>query len=106
MNRRSFLTASLASMTGAAYAQTNATVVLGNVSLSFYSVTGAVVKAMLQLLGHRVEVREGLHEEIFPLLNDSAIDLMAAAWLPEGHAAYWARYGEKAVEVTCARAWA
>lgn len=77
----------------------SAPVILGNVSLSFYSVTGAVVVEVLKRLGHRVEVREGSHEEIFPLLADDSIDLMAAAWLPEGHAEYWARYGSDVQEV-------
>lgn len=79
--------------------QINQPVTLGQVSLSFYAVTGAVVQAILERLGHRVEVRQGVHEEMFPLLGSGAIDVMAAAWLPEGHAAYWAKYGERAVEV-------
>ena len=74
-------------------------VVLGQVSLSFYAVTGAVVRELLERLGHRVEVHEGPHEQIFPLLGDGQIDLMAAVWLPEGHVAYWARYGAQALEI-------
>lgn len=72
---------------------------LGQVALSFYAVTGAVVQEVLERLGHRVEVRQGPHEQMFPLLADGQIDLMAAAWLPEGHGAYWARYGAQALEV-------
>lgn len=75
-------------------------VVLGQVSLSFYAVVGAVVQQVLERLGHAVQVREGPHESMFPLLSDGAIDLMVAAWLPEGHAQYWARYGGEAREVT------
>jgi glycine betaine/proline transport system substrate-binding protein len=74
-------------------------IILGQVSLSFYAVTGAVVHEVLNRLGHSVEVRQGPHEEMFPLLGQGAIDLMAAAWLPEGHAVYWARYGTGAEEV-------
>jgi glycine betaine/proline transport system substrate-binding protein len=74
-------------------------IVLGQVSLSFYAVTGAVVHEILERLGHSVEVRQGPHGQMFPLLGQGAIDLMAAAWLPEGHAAYWARYGAGAEEV-------
>jgi glycine betaine/proline transport system substrate-binding protein len=77
----------------------NQPVVLGQVYLSFYAVTGAVVQEVLERLGHTVEVREGPHEQIFPLLGQSVIDVMAAAWLPEGHATYWARYGTNAIEV-------
>lgn len=74
-------------------------VVLGQVSLSFYAVTGAVVQEVLERLGHQVEVRQAPHEQMFPWLAEGQIDLMAAAWLPEGHGAYWARYGNQAVEV-------
>jgi glycine betaine/proline transport system substrate-binding protein len=100
--RRSLLMAALGTL-AAGLARGEATlerpVVLGQVSLSFYAVTGAVVHEVLERLGHRVEVREGPHETMFPLLGDGAIDLMAAAWLPEGHGAYWAKYGTHAVEV-------
>lgn len=74
-------------------------IVLGQVSLSFYAVTGAVIHEVLERLGHQVELRQGPHEEMFPLLGGGQIDLMAAAWLPEGHRAYWMRYGGQAVEV-------
>jgi len=74
-------------------------VVLAQVSLSFYAVTGAVVHAVLERLGHMVELREGPHEEMFPLLGEGSVDLLAAVWLPEGHAAYWSKYGSNAREV-------
>jgi len=74
-------------------------VVLGQVSLSFYAVVGAVVQYVLERLGHTVQVREGPHEAVFPLLSEGAVDLMVAAWLPEGHAQYWERYGRQAREV-------
>ncbi|OUM03617.1 hypothetical protein A8M77_05180 [Variovorax sp. JS1663] len=73
--------------------------VLGQVSLSFYAVTGAVVHELLERLGHAVDLRTGPHDQMFPLLGEGAIDVMAAAWLPEGHAAYWSRYGGRATEV-------
>ena len=102
MRRRSMLLATGAMLT-AGLAPTArsaiAPVVLGNVSLSFYSVTGAVVAEVLKRLGHQLELREGSHEEIFPQLANGSIDLMAAAWLPEGHGEYWARYGAQAQEV-------
>jgi glycine betaine/proline transport system substrate-binding protein len=74
--------------------------VLGQVSLSFYAVVGGVIHEILERLGHAVEVRQGPHEEMFPLLEQKAIDLMVAVWLPEGHGAYWAQYGKGAREVT------
>lgn len=101
--RRTILAGGLATLaTGGAWGSTSMSrpVVLGQVYLSFYAVTGAVVHEVLERLGHDVEVREGPHEQIFPLLGARAIDLMAAAWLPEGHASYWAQYGQDALEVT------
>lgn len=74
-------------------------IVLGQVQLSFYAVTGGVVHEVLERLGHAVEVRSGPHEMMFPLLGAGEIDLMAAVWLPEAHGAYWARYGGQALEV-------
>lgn len=74
-------------------------VVLGQVGLSFYAVTGAVIQDVLERLGHPVEVREGAHEVIFPLLGRGEVDLLAAAWLPKGHAAYWERYGDQAIQL-------
>lgn len=66
-------------------------VMLGQVSLSFYAVTGAVVQEVLERLGHPVQLRTGPHDEMFPLLGQGSIDVMAAAWLPAGHAASCAR---------------
>lgn len=103
MGRRSLLlmgaAAAAAGLSAPRAARDNQRVILGQVSLSFYAVTGALVQEILERLGHRVEVRQGLHEEIFPLLGAADIDVMAAAWLPEGHAAYWSRYGARATEV-------
>jgi glycine betaine/proline transport system substrate-binding protein len=102
VSRRSFLVAGAGALIGAstwAKADGSKPIILGQVSLSFYAVTGAVVHEVLERLGHTVEVRQGPHDEMFPLLGEGAIDLMAACWLPEGHAAYWAKYGGNAVEV-------
>ena len=100
ITRRGSLTvmgAMLASMASAA--NVKRPIVLGQVYLSFYAVTGGVVHEVLERLGHIVEVKEGPHEKIFPLLGQGSIDLMAAAWLPEGHKQYWVQYGTQAVEV-------
>jgi glycine betaine/proline transport system substrate-binding protein len=99
--RRSLLLAGAALATGAAWGQSaGKQIVLGQVSLSFYAVTGAVIQEVLERLGYTVVLRQGPHEEMFPLLGKGEIDLMAAAWLPEGHAAYWNRYGAGAEQVT------
>ena len=102
LSRRTLLAAGasvVASGSGWAAADPRREIVLGQVSLSFYAVTGAIVQEVLERLGHSVVVRQGPHEALYPLLGDSTIDLMAAAWLPEGHATYWARYGTRAEEV-------
>ncbi|QWT21599.1 hypothetical protein KPL74_06225 [Bacillus sp. NP157] len=102
LTRRSFVLAgigAIASGSSRAHPGEQRVVTLGAVSLSFYAVTGAIVREVLERLGHPVVVRQGTHEQIFPMLADGAIDLMAAAWLPGGHAAYWAHYGARATEV-------
>jgi glycine betaine/proline transport system substrate-binding protein len=102
MSRRQALFSAVAAMLAPgtrAWAQVTRPIILGQVSLSFYAVTGAVVQLVLEKLGHEVLVREGPHERMFPLLASSEIDLMAAAWLPEGHADYWKRFGGDAREV-------
>lgn len=103
LSRRSVLLAAAAALvTGKTWAQAKdaGPVVLGQVSLSFYAVTGAVIQHLLERLGHTVVVRQGPHEEMFPLLAAGELDLMAAAWLPEGHGAYWQRYGAGSEEVS------
>ncbi len=74
-------------------------VVLGQIQLSFYAVAGAVIQGVLETLGHPVEVREGVHETIFPALGRGEVDLLAAAWLPGAHAIYWAQYKDQAIEL-------
>jgi hypothetical protein len=64
--RRSFLVAGASALVaGSAWGQVNGDrpIILGQVSLSFYAVTGAVVHEVLKRLGHSVEVRQGPHEE-------------------------------------------
>lgn len=63
------------------------TVVLGQVGLSFYAVVGGAVQELLEREGYTVEVMEGPHAEIFPRLGAGEVDILAAAWLPGGHAA-------------------
>lgn len=71
-------------------------VVMGQISLSFYAVTGGVVQEVLERLGHTVEVVQGSHGQIFPRLGAGEVDLLVAAWLPYGHAVYWQQYGSQA----------
>ncbi len=77
----------------------DSTIAMGQINISFYAVTAAVVQEVLERLGHRVEVRTGSHGEIFPLLGNGEIDILVAAWLPSGHAEYWRRYGTESVQL-------
>jgi glycine betaine/proline transport system substrate-binding protein len=74
-------------------------VVLGRISLSFYAVTGEVVQSVLERLGHKVEVKEGTHDVIFPLLAKGEVDLLNAAWLPNAHRVYWERHQQDLAEL-------
>ncbi len=75
------------------------TIVMGQVTHSLNAAVGAVVQELLERIGCRVSVVTGAHDEIFPLLEEGAIDLMVAVWLPDAHADLWARYGTGAEEI-------
>jgi glycine betaine/proline transport system substrate-binding protein len=75
-------------------------IVLGQVGLSFYRVKAALVQLVLEELGYTVEIVEGPHEKIFPLLGQGKVDLFVAAWLPEAHATYWNQVKAHAVPLT------
>jgi glycine betaine/proline transport system substrate-binding protein len=62
------------------------TIRLGQVNLSFYAVVGALVQEVLEQDGYKVEVTSGSHGEIFPKIGAGEVDILAAAWLPDGHA--------------------
>ena len=108
MKRKQFLqalflsTASLAvtSRSSLTRAKENSKVILGQIDLSFYQVKGALVRAVLEEMGYTVEVKERLHEEMFPLLNSGEIDLLVAAWLPEAHASYWSEVKDSSTVLT------
>lgn len=75
------------------------TIRLGEIKISFYAVAAGVVHEVLERLGHKVEVTQGLHPDIFPKLGANEVDMLVAAWLPHGHAEYWQKYGDCCVEV-------
>ncbi len=84
---------------GASAQDTERTIRLGQIDISFYAVTGQVVQMVLERLGVRVELRTGPHSEIFPELGAGSVDLLVAAWLPHAHARYWRDYGTDAAEL-------
>jgi len=59
---------------------------LGQVSLSFYAVTGGIVQHVLEKEGYTVEVIEGSHADIYPKVGSGEVDILAASWLPSAHA--------------------
>ena len=75
-------------------------VVLAQIDESFHQVGGGVVHETLLRLGHSVEIREGPHPEIYPLLGSGDVHLFATSWLPGGHGHYWAQVEDRAVAVT------
>lgn len=92
--------AALACLLAAApVAAEKAPVRLGEISVSFYLVTGGVVHEVLERLGHPVTVVEGKHADIWPRLGRGEVDLLVAAWLPHAHDAYWAEHGDRAVKL-------
>lgn len=62
---------------------------LGQVSLSFYAVTGGIVQHVLESEGYTVEVIEGSHADIYPKVGAGDVDILAASWLPSAHAALY-----------------
>ncbi|MEL6385295.1 MAG: glycine betaine ABC transporter substrate-binding protein [Cyanobacteria bacterium J06626_18] len=73
----------------AAYAAETTTIELGQVGLSFYAVKGGVVQELLERDGYTVAVTEGSHAHIFLMLGEGEVDILAATWLPNGHAALY-----------------
>ena len=59
---------------------------LGQVSLSFYAVTGGIVQHVLEKEGYAVEVIDGSHADIYPKVGTGEVDILAASWLPSAHA--------------------
>ncbi|HIP80057.1 MAG TPA: hypothetical protein EYH07_16555, partial [Kiloniellaceae bacterium] len=84
---KSLLAALTVSLSAGTALAEDRTVTLGQVGLSFYAVVGGVVQEVLEREGYTVEVVEGPHAEIFPQLGAGEVDILAAAWLPGGHAA-------------------
>jgi ABC-type proline/glycine betaine transport system substrate-binding protein len=59
-----------------------APIVLGRIDESFRQVAAAVAEETLRRLGHTVEVREGPHPQMYPLLGAGELHVFASSWLP------------------------
>lgn len=75
------------------------TIRLGQVGLSFYAVVGGIVQEVLEQDGYKVDVTSGSHGDIFPKLGAGEVDLLAAAWLPDGHAPLYAKVKDVTFEI-------
>ena len=75
-------------------------IVLAQPALSFYRISGAIIKKILEDNGYAVQIKEGTHENIFPLLGKGEVDLFNAVWLPEGHKLYYNQYKEGLVKLS------
>ena len=74
--------------------------VLGQIDESFHQVGGGIVHETLLRLGHQVSVREGPHPQIYPLLREGEVHLLATSWLPGGHGLYWQDVRDRAQQVS------
>jgi glycine betaine/proline transport system substrate-binding protein len=74
-------------------------IILGRIDESFHQVAAAIVEEVLLRMGHTVEVREGPHPEMYPLLERGELQLFADSWLPGGHGSYWEQIRDRVVEV-------
>lgn len=63
---------------------------VGHIDLSFHAATAAVVQAILEEHGHRVETSAAPHEEMFQRYARDEVDLLVSAWLPASHGRYLA----------------
>ena len=77
----------------------NEPIVLGRIDESFHQVAAAIVEEVLLRLGHGVQVREGPHPQMYPLIEQGELHLFADSWLPGGHGTYWEQIRDQVVEV-------
>lgn len=75
-------------------------VTMGQINLTFYVATGAVVQAVLEDLGHKVTVSEGNHPTIYDRLGKGEVDMLVASWLPNAHGKLQAPLASQLVEAT------
>lgn len=76
------------------------TLVIGQINLSFYTASAAVVKEVLMRLGHHLQTVEGNHPDIYGRLGRGEVDLLIASWLPNAHGHLQAPIADRLVEVS------
>ncbi|WP_439668869.1 ABC-type glycine betaine transport system substrate-binding domain-containing protein [Cupriavidus necator] len=83
---------------GPVHAQSAAPITMGQINLTFYVATGAVIQAVLEDLGHGVKVTEGNHPAIYDRLGKGEVDMLVASWLPHAHGKLQAPLASQLVE--------
>jgi len=78
----------------------NKTINLGQVSLSFYAVTGGIVQHVLEKEGYKVNIVPGSHGQIYPKVGTGEVDILAASWLPSAHAGLYAKVEDSTFQLT------
>jgi glycine betaine/proline transport system substrate-binding protein len=73
-------------------------IMVGQVNLTFYVASAAVVTEVLDRLGHKLTVVEGNHREIYARLGNKEVDMLVASWLPHAHGALQAPIADQLVE--------
>lgn len=73
-------------------------VVVGQVNLTFYVASAAVVREVLGRLGHDLTIVEGNHRDIYARLGNGEVDMLVASWLPHAHGPLHAPIAEQLVE--------
>lgn len=77
----------------------NSVIRMGIIGLSFYQVVGGLIQNILDAQGYSVEITEGSHAEIYPVLGQGDLDMLVAVWLPTGHGPLFAEYGASTMEL-------
>ncbi|MBD2463076.1 twin-arginine translocation signal domain-containing protein [Oscillatoria sp. FACHB-1407] len=78
---------------------TRSAIRMGVISLSFYQVVGGLIQNILEAQGYAVEIIQGSHAEIYPVLGQGELDMLVAVWLPTGHGPLFAQYGASTMEL-------
>ena len=82
-----------------AESKSSSVVRMGVIGLSFYQVVGGIIQNILESQGYSVEITEGSHAEIYPVLGQGMLDLLVAVWLPTGHGPLFAQHGTSTMEL-------
>jgi len=72
---------------------------VGQLKVSFYAVTRAVVVEVLERLGHDAVVRIDSHAPTYAALGAGEIDFLVNAWLPHAHGRFWEQHGDRAIRL-------